>query len=312
MTNLISAGKIKGLSRACPGPLLHINYNISFKCSFNCLHCYSRLEEEHSFVKDELNLNQKLKVCKNIISSGVFSVNLGGGEPLECEDIYPVIEYLSKSGVQVSICSNGWGLTAEVAEKLKHAGLKKVHLSLDDSIETKHDTLRNRQDSFKHLLQAANNCRKTGIKIGISTTLYRDNFNRLDEIAEIAHRLNATSFEIKGLKPKGNAKLFWDKTLTDAQESSLYNEIKILKAKYTNKGLDVRLVYSHNSFEEIDDGCPCGRTVLAILPNGIVAPCVYSPRIAGNALTESLSDIWVNSKELNEFRSLNICAGLER
>jgi radical SAM protein with 4Fe4S-binding SPASM domain len=58
--------------------------------------------------------------------------------------------------------------------------------------------------------------------------------------------------------------------------------------------------------EDIMDGFPCsaGHTACYISPYGDVFPCVQFPLPSGNVRTQKFLDIWHNSSELKEVRSI--------
>lgn len=283
---------------------LAINWNYSYYCTLNCDHCYSRNRKEK-----ELCLEDKYKVAENIIKNQVFIVNIGGGEPILCDDIYEIITYLSKNNIRVSLSTNGWFIDDIRAEKLKHSGLSQVSISIDNANPEKHDKNRGKSGCFQKAVEAAKRCVDLGMEVVFSTTMTSENFEVLKDILDLASSLNIQGVDFKRIKISGNASEHLYLELTKLQESQLYDNMVTWKGLYPM--LDITMVYGEKIIPGLDDGCPCGRISLCITSNGDVSPCVYNvTSILGNAIYDDLSDIWINSKELKYLRENFKCMGL--
>ena len=105
-------------------PLLHINWNYTYRCTLDCAHCYSR-----AFAHlDELDREGKIACAHNIVDSHVFSVNLGGGEPALCSELEEVVRVLSDGGVRVAMSTSGWRMAQERLAQLAEAARQRLHL----------------------------------------------------------------------------------------------------------------------------------------------------------------------------------------
>ena len=282
---------------------MYINWNYTYKCNFNCDHCYSRSRSDIG----ELDTEQKLTIAKNIAKNKVFIVNLGGGEPLLSNDCFQIIQYLSSQNVSVNLSTNGWETSTETIYRLKEAGLKGVFVSIDHSDAALHDQGRNQPGSFQEACKAISNYAAAGLKVNLSTTITSVNFPVLEKIIALGNSLGASGIDLKRLKISGNASGKNHLELSEAQEQSLYNSIPRWKETYP---LNINLVYNPTPIGSIDAGCPCGKTALSIMSNGDITPCVYNTYVIGNALVDDIHDIWVSSAFLNYFRRKFHCMGL--
>jgi MoaA/NifB/PqqE/SkfB family radical SAM enzyme len=285
------------------GAPYHINWNITYQCNFNCTHCYSRAKAD----TEELTFSDKVKVAENISLSKVFSVNLGGGEPLLCEDTLEIAAYLSQRNVNVAISTNGWKATPELAQRVKDSGTSSIRLSLDNADPEMHDCFRGRAGSHSSALNALHLYSDLGIPVFISTTLTSLNFDNLEALVSIAEHGNASGIDFKRLRLFGNACDSPHLALSKTQESQLYEKISALNSRYL---IPISLVYGHEPARGIDGGCPCGKTVLCLASNGDICPCVYSTKVIGNALNERIDQVWQNSDVLVRMREHSICLGM--
>jgi MoaA/NifB/PqqE/SkfB family radical SAM enzyme len=193
--------------------------------------------------------------------------------------------------------------------KLRDVGLSGVILSLDSADPLLHDSLRGRKGSHDSCLETARLFRRTGIPVRVSTVLLRQNYDSLDRIIHLADSVGARAIEFKRLRPVGNARDVSNLALDETQEDTLYEYFSKLKER---SAIEISLVYGEQPVAGIDSGCPCGKTVLCILGNGDIAPCVYNPKVIGNALKDTITAIWCSSKELDFLRKHFCCQGLEK
>lgn len=282
---------------------MFVNWNYTYKCNFNCNHCYSRDRLDLT----DLSYHQKLIIADNLIRNNVFTVNLGGGEPLLCDDCYDIIKYLRSHKIKVNLSTNGWKISEENILRLIEADLTGVSISLDNICPDKHDELRNKKGSFEEACSAIQRFSKAGIFVNVSTVITKDNFPNLKSLIDYCYGLGARGMNLKRLKAMGNARDMSNKDLSSEQVNVLYRQIPVWKREYPNV---ISLIYGAKCLPGIDSGCPCGKTALAIMCNGDISPCVYNIRVVGNALVDDIHDVWVNSKELNYLRTHFECMGL--
>ena len=285
------------------GAPMHINWNFTYLCNFNCIHCYSRSRTN----MQELSLENKTKIANNIIRNKIFNVNLGGGEPLLSEDCFDIIELLHSNNVHVNLSTNGWKTSVDTIKHLKDVGLGGVAVSIDHIDPMIHDSGRNRDGSLKEVYKSIEKYVSEGIKVIVSTTITSRNFDVLESILNQCVSLGATGIDLKRLKTTGNALNKPELVLSDKQKDTLYEMIPKWKSQYP---LNINFVYGEKRIPNIDAGCPCGKTSLAIMCNGDVSPCVYNVVVIGNAITDDLHDIWCNSPQLNYLRNNFECMGL--
>lgn len=286
-----------------PTAPLHINWNITYICNFNCGHCYSRTR-----LQNELPFAKKVLVAQNIIKNQIFNVNLGGGEPLLSEDIYAITELLANSGVFVNLSTNGWNLSDDIVVRLSQSGIGGVSISLDSSNPHVHDQSRGVPGSFESVLRAIKKYVNAGISTTISTTITSSNYPQLEEIIKLGVSLKCNGIDFKRLKLSGNAVFHKKLILTKEQEATLFYNIPVWKTQYP---IRINLVYGTKKLPGIDAGCPCGITSLSIMDNGDIAPCVYSDFSIGNAIEDDLGEIWRHSKHLQYLREHDSCLGLK-
>lgn len=120
---------------------------------------------------------------------GIKRVKITGGEPLLRHDVFEIISKLSKlKGInEVSLVTNGVLLDQDTCDRLKHAGLKRINISLDtlDS-QAYFDITRN--NLLTKVLDGINHAHNSGLNpIKINTVLLKGiNDTGIHEFIEFA------------------------------------------------------------------------------------------------------------------------------
>ncbi|MCD6079824.1 MAG: radical SAM protein [Candidatus Omnitrophica bacterium] len=97
---------------------LYAEWEITYKCNFDCLHCYLPREYRNS-IKKELSLKEIETVMDKLVKLGVLWIVFSGGEPFMREDFLLILEKAQKKGFLVGISTNGSLITDRVIEKFK-------------------------------------------------------------------------------------------------------------------------------------------------------------------------------------------------
>ncbi len=128
---------------------------------------------------------------------------LSGGEPLYRPDIFELAEYGNSLGLRVALATNGTLVTKDVAEKIKHAGIKRVSISLDGSDAATHDSFRGIPGAFDAAVYGMRNLQDVGVSVQINTTIARHNAHQLPAVLDLARQLGADALHTFLLVPVG-------------------------------------------------------------------------------------------------------------
>ena len=93
-----------------------IYIELTRKCNLHCKHC---LNDSGNQLDDELNLNDQIKLIKDMAKCGAGEIRFTGGEPLMNSNIYELIATANSLGIYTSIISNGTLISKSIANKLK-------------------------------------------------------------------------------------------------------------------------------------------------------------------------------------------------
>ncbi len=116
--------------------LQDLRISITDKCNFRCRYCMPRevFDENWEFLNrnELLTYEEILLVIDSFMELGLKKVRLTGGEPLIRKNMHELIRIIKNKypKLEIALTTNG-SLLSRYSEKLKHAGLDRITISLD-------------------------------------------------------------------------------------------------------------------------------------------------------------------------------------
>ncbi len=296
-----------------PAPFLVV-WNFTNMCNLRCIHCYQRADKP---TPDELSLEEKLDLVRQLDEAGVAAVALSGGEPTIHPHFLRVVEELARRGIYVSVATNGWMFANK--ERLKQAaekGVKYIEVSLDSARPEVHDRFRGVPGAWKRAVKALENAVELGVSNGMAVTLTRLNKDEVDDILDLAEKIGVERVIFFNFVPvgRGEENAWLDLTPEEREEllRKLFRENKRRRVMVLSTApYYARVAIEESGGEEVSPthfyvgedkivkalaeyvgGCGAGRIYAAIEPNGDVTPCVFMPVKVGNVREKSFREIW--------------------
>jgi radical SAM protein with 4Fe4S-binding SPASM domain len=308
-----------------------IVWDFTHKCNLNCKHCYSNSGE---LQEEELTTQQAFAVVEQLADAGVTALAFSGGEPLSRRDFFEVANYAVKSGLYVSLATNGTMLTRENVKKLKQTGIHYVEISIDGATAKTHDTFRGVPGAFEKAVNGLNNCVEADLCACIATTATKSNLEEMPAIVSLAEEIGAERFTYFNFIPTGRGKKYFDQDLSAEERENLMRYLlnrmssgckttilttapQLARVALQCQGLggtgEVTMSMAHMQTARVSKkavpladfigGCGAGRLYCSLSPQGDVHPCVFLPINVGNLKTEKFQDIWLNSKLFGALRN---------
>ena len=113
-------------------PIKDLRLSVTDRCNFRCTYCMPLDEYEWINKKEILSFEEIARLARLYVQLGVEKIRLTGGEPLVRQDLESLIAKLAAIDGLKDLCltTNG-ALLAEKIAALKHAGLKRINVSID-------------------------------------------------------------------------------------------------------------------------------------------------------------------------------------
>lgn len=269
-----------------------LELSVTYNCQCKCPHCSvgEYLDEAKKKQKDELTDEQIKSVLAQAAQIGIPKVDFFGGEPLLRRGIIDLIQFGAKKGLYMSITTNAGLFTKELAKRLKQAGISCINISLDSTVEEKHDSLRGVPGIYKKALAAAVYCHQEGIPCIMSTYVTRSrikNFatgksddSQLTQLINLSKKIKASGIRI--LFPILSGRWEKEKEFTEAEKRLVIDN------------LDYSFAFIEGAYSVKNGKKVCqslSGKMFNISPYGDVQLCVTFPQSFGNVKNTSLADV---------------------
>ena len=289
-----------------------IAFEVTRRCRYSCRHCRANASAS---VEEELTTKECKKIIKAIAKYQKCVLIFTGGEPMEREDIYELIEYSREVGLRPVMATCGYLVDEETIAKLKKAGILTLSFSIDGASAESHDKFRGTDGAFDSTIRAAKLAQEKHIRFQINTTISKLNIDEVIGIAELARELGAYCFNPFILVPTGRGKEISDEILDPVEYEAILNELLRIKLKSQIKvrvtcGPQFARVCRQADVKGLTkdvSGCMGGRGFGFISSRGDVQICGFLDVPAGNLIENNFNfkKIWEESEFLEEIRNIS-------
>ena len=326
-----------------PSPRL-IFWETTAGCNLECIHC-RRITVADQLLPQDLKTEEAFNLIDQVAAFAKPIFVLSGGEPLFRPDIFDLARHASNAGLIVALATNGTLIDADVAQRLKVSGVRRVSISFDGADAATHDAFRG-VGAFDKAIAGMAHLRSIGVEYQINTTVARHNVKQMPDTLAMAKSLGASALHLFALVPVGcGVEIADDQQITAEEYENVLNwlydaemqggiELKATCAPHYFRIMRQRQVeerrqgvvrerpQSHHrqqhagsngatrgAMNAMTKGCLAGTGVCFISHRGEVFPCGYLPLEAGNIRQQPFREIWEGSTLFNELRDPNLLGG---
>ncbi len=298
-------------------------WQVNYKCNFRCSFCHYWRDPDGA--RAEQTVDDFAAGSAKLARLGTLMISIAGGEPLLRGDVVPIVQAIGRFHFPF-LTTNGWHVTAELADELFAAGLWGVSISIDYADRARHDRQRGVPGAFDRAVAALDHFRRARRfdwqRINLMSVLLHDNLDELDSLARLAAHHGAYFMVQPYSQRKTGSRRFFNHNM------GISRKLLDLRARHANM---LSNPYFLSRFDEAFNGgvpgCQAGRAFFNIDSAGDIAICVEErarpvanlyrddvrtivgalrDRSRGNACT----DCWYNCR--GEVESLYKPAGLLR
>jgi AdoMet-dependent heme synthase len=272
--------------------------DLTYRCNERCVHCYLDHDDHGEMTTAEIK-----DLLDQMADAGVFYLNLSGGEILMRRDFFEILEHARLRTFCVKLKTNGVLIRKKEAQRLRALGVESIQISVYSHRPEVHDAITKMPGSFRQSIEAARLLRAEGLNVIFANVLMTE---------------NAADYQgVRALAAEVGARPTLDPTVTpmmDGDRSVL--QLNVDRKKLQEVFRDAALVGDVEEFcappagvdESALDMLPCsaGHTACYVSPYGDVYPCVQFPLACGNVRQTKFVDIWRDSPQLKEVRSITL------
>jgi pyrroloquinoline quinone biosynthesis protein E len=279
---------------------------LTYRCNLQCAYCYNPLDL--GSYRDELAIDDWLRVIGEAAQLGVLQIHFSGGEPtLRPDDLVAMIAAARENDLYTNLITQGTFLSEALLDRLAGAGLDHIQLSVQGADAATGDAIagavvhERKFDALRRIVARGQ------FALTINCVLHRANIDAVDDVIALAESIRAPRLELANAQMYGWAHL--------NRATVIPTRVQIERADTAVAAAQVRLrgamdiTYVRADYYDAYPK-PCmngwGTRFLTIVPNGRVLPCPAAAAIKSlrfdNVKERSLESIWFDSVAFQAYR----------
>ena len=272
------------------GTPVSVTFELTSRCNFNCRMCY--IHDCSATAAGELSASDWLNIGKQAADAGAVFVLLTGGEPLLRRDFAEIYTGLKKLGLMISINTNGFLLSGEIAELFEKNPPMRINVSLyGDSRETYLEQCG--VDAFETVVANIRRMKAAGVQMKLNICFTPQNAGRFEQLSKLADELElhcqAAVYMYPPVRRAGGETPFSRLSATEA--AKLRIKWDLLRGK-DDKIRSAADYFAKLQLRECEDSglpgegvrCRAGHTSYWIGANGDMLMCGMIPKPCGNVM----------------------------
>lgn len=275
-----------------------VQLDVTYRCNERCVHCYLDHKDHGEMTTAEIK-----DVLDQLSEAGVFFLTLSGGEIFMRMDFLEIVEYARSLMFCIKIKTNAFMVGEKEAQRLSDLAVQDVQVSIYSHRPEVHDAITLLPGSLKRSVAGIRRLRSHGVKVVVANVLMMQNLSDHNGVIELAKELGAEYTIDPTITP-----------MMDGDRSVLQLGLGVpqLQEVFRSPELvgdvdEFCTVSSPENDDHLKDlPCSAGHTACYISPYGDLYPCVQFPLPSGNVRRQKFMDIWRDSTQLKEVRSITV------
>jgi AdoMet-dependent heme synthase len=272
--------------------------DLTYRCNEKCVHCYLDHDDHGEMTTAEIK-----HLLEEMAEAGVFTLTFSGGEIFLRRDLFELLEHARSLTFSIKLKTNAVLIREKQAARLRDLGVASIQVSIYSHRPEVHDAITLVRGSLQRSIHAIRFLKSQGLRVIMANVLMIQN-------AQDHHGVRALAAEL-------GAEYALDPTVTpmmdgDRAPLELNAGASALHALFRDEAYvgDVAefcappIAPDESSMDALP--CSAGHTACYISPYGEFYPCVQFPLSCGNVRQQRFIDIWRDSPQLKEVRSIRL------
>lgn len=280
---------------------MKVQLDLTYRCNERCVHCYLD-HDDHG----EMNTTEILGLLDQLAEAGTFFLTVSGGEIFMRTDLFEILEHARKRDFSIKLKTNAVMIRAAKAARLAKLGIESVDISLYSHRPTVHDEITKLPGSFKRTVEGARFLKDAGIKVSLSNVLMSHNADDYRGVQALAAEMGMHYSVDATITPMMDGdRTILDLNMDGERLAKVFRDTSLLGDEAATM---LAAPSGPTPLEEAYKTLPCsaGHTACYVSPYGDVFPCVQFPYKVGNVREQKFIDIWNDSPQLNDVRSIRV------
>jgi len=277
---------------------LSVQLDLTYRCNERCVHCYLDHDDHGEMTTAEIK-----HLLGDMADAGVFILTFSGGEIFLRKDFFELLECARELTFCVKLKTNAVLIREREAARLRDLGVESIQVSIYSHRPEVHDAVTKIPGSLRRSLDAIRFLKSHGLKLVIANVLMTENMHDYHGVRALADELGVDCTLDPTVTPMMNG----DRSVLklNAGEDALRRLFR--DERFVGNAQEFCALPSppdENSLQSVP--CSAGHTACYVSPYGDVYPCVQFPLPCGNVRRQKFVDIWRNSEQLREVRSIRL------
>ena len=296
MNGLFAEMTAKALKMNIP---LSVQLDLTYRCNERCVHCYLDHHDHGEMTTAEIK-----NLLDQMADAGVFYLTISGGEILMRRDFFEILEYARLRTFCIKLKTNGILIRKQEADRIKALGVESVQISIYSHVPEVHDAITKLPGSLEQSIEAIRRLRAHGIQVTLANVLMVQNANDYAGVRALAAELDAQFI----MDPMITPMMDGDRSILNLNIDETALREVLRNESLTGASIEASCAPPQGPDADALDMLPCsaGHTACYVSPYGDVYPCVQFPLPSGNVRNTKFVDIWRDSPQLNEVRSITL------
>lgn len=280
------------------GVPLSVQVDLTYRCNEQCIHCYLDHTDHGEMTTAEIK-----RLLAEMAEAGVFILTFSGGEIFLRRDFFDILEYARELTFCVKLKTNAVLIREAQAARLRDLAVQSIQVSIYSHRPEVHDAITKVPGSLRRSINAIRFLKSQNLKVIIANVLMTANMEDIHGVRALADELGVEC----SLDPTVTPMMDGDRSILNlnAGDSALR---QIFRDEAFIGNAEEFCAPPPTPSEDSMDSLPCsaGHTSCYVSPYGELYPCVQFPLSCGNVRQQSFLDIWRNSQQLKEVRSIRL------
>jgi radical SAM protein with 4Fe4S-binding SPASM domain len=280
------------------GVPLSVQLDLTYRCNEQCVHCYLDHDDHGEMTTVEIK-----HLLQEMAEAGVFILTLSGGEIFMRKDFFEILEYARSLTFCIKLKTNAVLIREAQAARLRDLGVESIQISIYSHRPEVHDAITKVPGSLRRSINAIRFLRAQGLKVVVANILMTHNMQDYHGVQALAEEIGARYT----LDPTITPMMDGDRSILNlnAGEAALRGLFRDESfVGNADEFCALPPAPDENSMESLP--CSAGHTACYVSPYGEFYPCVQFPLSCGNVRQQRFIDIWRNSEQLKEVRSIRL------
>ncbi len=295
MSGLMQELSNKALALGVP---MSVQLDLTYRCNERCVHCYLDHDDHGEMTTAEIK-----HLLDEMAEAGVFMLTLSGGEIFLRKDFFEILEHARRLTFCIKLKTNAIMIHEREAARIRDLGVESIQISIYSHRPEVHDAITLVHGSLKRSSTRFVSSSSQGLKVIIANVLMVQNMQDYEGVRALADELGVESTLDPTVTP-----------MMDGDRSTLNLGVDnaALQGLFRNESLvgnveEFCAVPPRPGEDELQSlPCSAGHTACYVSPYGDFYPCVQFPLTCGNVRQQRFVDIWRNSEQLKEVRSIRV------